>query len=257
MKRNIQPIEKMKTLFVVDNSGSVYNQEIYFTKIMQLLFSNFSYERGDAFYIWNEEYYKLGLEDIEEFISNMDGEKGTNSSLIAEIANIEKENKFEHLIIITDGDVQSKEIDKSDQKFQEYNLHFTFVSTFIIDTGDIINESVGCPYSRNCPGFTYIIDKQGNQREQASVIDEDIQIFNHLNQIKTYNELKLKYGNIYRIFRAKCLGKNSDDELKKKFQEFKTNITVPQKYAEDFNKKMKEIEYMINGGLRIFKPIAC
>ena len=68
---------------------------------------------------------------------------------------------------------QNDEIDKSDQKFKEYKLKFSFVSTFIIDTGDVINESVGCPYSRNCPGFTYIVDSQGNQREQASLFEED------------------------------------------------------------------------------------
>ena len=254
-KRN--SIQNMKSLFVVDDSGSVFGQDIYFNKVMHLICTNFIGERGDAFYIWNQSYRKLSLDEIQDFINDKDGEKGTSSSCIAEIANIEKDNKFEHLIIITDGDVKNEEIDKSDLLIKEYDLHFSFVSTFIIDTGDIKSESVGCPYSRDCPGFTYIVDPQGNQREIASLLHEDIEIFNNLNNIQTYNDFILKYGNIYRIFRAKCLGKNPNDELKNKFINFKDNIKVPKEKEQDFNNKMKDIEFMINGGLRNFQPIAC
>ena len=250
-------VKNMKTLFVVDKSASVYNQEIYFNKVFHLLMTNFYPERGDAFYTWNEDKEKLELDDLKDFFEEMDGQKGTNSSLIADIAEEEKDNNFEHLIIITDGDVKKEEIDKSDKKFKEYGLHFSFVSCFIIDTGDIKSESVGCPYSRDCPGFTYIVDKNGNQKELASLFDEDIQIFNNLNEIKTYEDFILKYGNIHRIFRAKCLGKETDEELTKKFNEFKKNINVPEDKIEDFNKKIGEIEFMINGGLRNLEPIAC
>ena len=248
----------MKTLFAVDDSGSVFNQEIYFNKIMQLLCTNYFSERGDKFYIWNEEYEKLNFYGIESFMNEMDGVRGTSSSLIAEIANEEKDNNFEHLIIITDGDVQNDEIDKSDLKFKEYGLNFSFVSTFIIKTGDqVLNESVGCPYSRNCPGFTYIIDQKGNQKEQASLLKEDIEIFNNLDKISTYNEFQSKFWNIFRVVRAKCLGKTANNELKNKFLNFKKKIKVPEYNKKDFNDKMNQIEFMINGGLIKFQPIAC
>ena len=258
LEKKNKPIEKMKTLFVVDDSGSVFEQEVYFNKIMQLFCTNFFSERGDKFYIWNEEKKELDFDEIASFINEMDGEKGTCSSLIAEIANIEKDNNFEHLIIVTDGDVQNDEIDKSDLKFKEYGLNFSFVSTFIIKTGDqVLNESVGCPYSRNCPGFTYIVDEQGNQREQASLLKEDIEIFDNLDKINTYNEFESKFWNIVRVVRAKCLGKNGDEELKNKFLNLKKKINVPEDNKIDFNDKINQIESMINGGLRQFQPIAC
>ena len=130
------------------------------------------------------------------------------------------------------------------------------VSTFIIDTGDIKSESVGCPYSRDCPSFTYIVDSQGNQREISSLLKEDIEVYNNLNKIVSYNDFILKYGNIYRSFRAKCLGKDINDELKIKFNNLKKMIKVPKGKEEDFKNKIEEIEYMINGGLRNIKPIA-
>ena len=225
---------------------------------MHLFCTNFFSERGDKFYIWNEDFKELDFDEVETFINDMDGVKGTSSSLIAEIANIEKNNNFEHLVIVTDGDVTNDEIDKSDLKFKEYNLHFSFVSTFIIKTGDqVLNESVGCPYSRNCPGFTYIIDEKGNQKEQASLLKEDLDIFDNLDKINTYEEFQKKFWNIYRVVRAKCLGKNADDELKSKFYNFKKRIKVPENNKNDFDERISQIEFMINGGLRKMQPIAC
>ena len=135
---------------------------------------------------------------------------------------------------------------------------FKFVSCFIVDTGDVKTESVGCPYSRDCPSFTYIVDSQGNQKELASLLEEDIQIFNNLEKIQSYEEFEQKYGNIYRIFRAKCLVKDNNFELKEKFNNFKKKIiNVPDNKIEEFNKKMDKINDIINGGLRNFQPIAC
>ena len=258
LERKNKSIKQMKTLFAVDDSSSVFNQEVYFNKIMQLFCNNYFSERGDKFYIWNDEYKELDFNEVESFIKNMKGYGGTCSSLIAEIANIEKDNNIEHLIIITDGDVQNDEIDKSDLRFKEYDLHFSFVSTFIIKTGEqFLNESAGCPYSRNCSGFTYIVDEQGNQREQASLLKEDIEIFDNLDKINTYNEFESKFWNIFRVVRAKCLGKNGDEELKNNFLNFKKKINVPEDNKIDFNDKINQIESMINGGLRQFQSIAC
>jgi hypothetical protein len=89
-------------------------------------------------------------------------------------------------------------------------------------------------------------------------LEEDIQIFNNLEQIQSYEEFEQKYENIYRIFRAKCLGKDTNIELKEKFNNFKKKIiNVPDNKIEEFNKKIDKINDIINGGLRNFQPIAC
>ena len=88
------------------------------------------------------------------------------------------------------------------------------------------------------------------------MLKEDIEVFNNLDKILTYDDFILKYGNIYRNFRAKCLGKNIDDELKQKFIQIKNMIKVPKGKEENFKNKINEIEFMINGGLRNIKPIA-
>ena len=85
-----------------------------------------------------------------------------------------------------------------------------------------------------------------------------MEIFDNLDKINTYEEFKSKnFGIFIRVVRAKCLGKNADDELKSKFYNLKMKIEVPENNKKDFNEKMTQIEFMINGGLRKFQPIAC
>ena len=250
-------LKNMKTLFVVDDSGSVFEQGIYFAKVRQLFLYYYNIERGDKFYIWNNDYFEKTYDEIFEFLEEMDGVQGTLSSLIAKIANVERENNFEHLIIITDGDVKEDEVDLSDKLVKEYKINFSFVSTYIIDTtGEKLNESVGCPYSRNCPGSTFIVLKDGSQKEKASLLKEDLEIFEQIENIKTFEEFNSKYYNIFRAIRAKCLGKKSDTQLKEKFLNFKNKIKIPNNKKNEFEIKINELENMINGSLRILPIIA-
>ena len=70
-----------------------------------------------------------------------------------------------HLIIVTDGQIDTYNFDESDKRVQEYGLKYSFALTFIIDNGG--DESVGCPFSRGCPGETHIIDEYGKERMQT------------------------------------------------------------------------------------------
>ena len=54
------------------------------------------------------------------------------------------------------------------------------------------------------------------------------------------------------------MGKDTNIELKEKFNNFKKKIiNVPDNKIEEFNKKIDKINDIINGGLRNFQPIAC
>jgi oligoribonuclease NrnB/cAMP/cGMP phosphodiesterase (DHH superfamily) len=72
---------------------------------------------------------------------------GTASELITDILNQEKNSGLDHLIIITDGSVNSGSIDKSDEKMKKNNINFKFVSTYIIGSGG--DRTVGAPYLFN------------------------------------------------------------------------------------------------------------
>ena len=61
---------------------------------------------------------------MNQYISNKNGNEETDSILIAEIANQVNNENFEHLIIVTDGEVDKSKIDKSDILVKKYNFNF-------------------------------------------------------------------------------------------------------------------------------------
>jgi hypothetical protein len=82
----------------------------------------------------------------------------------------------------------------------------------IVDSGG--NESVGCPYSRGCPGITYLIDDNGNEKEQASLSKEDQKALNEIDNINSWSTFNKKYQNLFKAIRATCLGREKDEKIK-------------------------------------------
>ena len=73
----------MKTLFVVDCSGSISGVEIYFKKLRELRLKYYNSARGDKFYTWGSSYYYKTESEMDSFISNKYGQDGISSYFIA------------------------------------------------------------------------------------------------------------------------------------------------------------------------------
>ena len=159
----IEKIENMKTLFAIDCTISLNGNNLYFSKLRDIKNKYYNISRGDKFYIWGDGYFCKNESEIEAFILVKCGFfKERHGYYIAEIGKETKSENFEHLIIITDGSVDSHDIDESDRRVHEYGLHFKYVSYYIIGSNG--DESVGCPYARGNPNTIYIIDNDGNEK---------------------------------------------------------------------------------------------
>ena len=236
----------MKTLFVVDCSSSINGHSNYYSKIRELVNKYYNSERGDKFYTWSQRFQFKTTAEMNQYIIDKKGTKGTDSSLIAEIANQVKHEKFEHLIIITDGQVSTSIIDKSDLLVKQYKLKFSYVSSYLINLHNDANESVGCPYSRECPGITYIIYNNGTQKTLATLTKEDRNNFNNMNNINNLNDFNSKYESLFRAIRAECLGKERDKNLANKLNSLEKKLGVND---NEFKKKINKLKEL-NGGLR-------
>ena len=246
--KNLTLPENMKTLFAVDCSGSISGNQNYFRKLRELRLKYYNSSRGDKFYTWGSDYYYKTEAEMDRFIADMHGPDGTTSYYIAEIGRATKNENFEHLIIVTDGEVDTDDIDESDRRVQQYGLQYSYVSTYIIGSGG--NESVGCPFSRGCPGVTYIIDDYGNEDQKASLSSEDQKVLNNINSINSWNDFKNKYQNLFNAIRAKCLGRNADSDLKNNLNNLKSRISDAGSEQNDFNSKFKKLYDMADGKIR-------
>ena len=246
--KNLTLPENMKTLFAVDCSSSISGCDNYFRKLRDLRLKYYKSSRGDKFYTWGSNYYYKNEQEMDSFIASKYGPDGTYSYYIAEIGRVTKNENFEHLIIVTDGEVSTSDIDESDRRVQEYGWQYSYVSTYIIGSGG--NESVGCPFSRGCPGITYIIDNNGNEKQQASLTKEDQNALSNIGSISNWDTFNKKYQNLYNAIRAKCLGRNADSDLKNKLNSLKSRVTDAGSNQNDFNTKFNNLYRMADGQIR-------
>ena len=242
-KGNIN-LKKLKTLIAFDQSGSVLNKNIYFERLKKIIKTFYNQERGDAIYKWQSSKKKLSYEETMDIINGMIGSGGTSSHLIAEIANIEKNNNFRHLVIVTDGEVSLNEIKLGDKLMKDYQIKFDYVTTYVIHTSGKCDKSVGASYCRNCPNITIYIDKNNIERPQASLTQEDLEAFEKLNEIKTENEFYLYFNNIKNAVKAKTLGAASK-EVQIALTQFHSQIENP---SQNFINKWNELyNYSVKG----------
>ena len=244
--------EEMKTIFAVDCSSSISSnatiKNIYFNKLIELKDKYYKSSRGDKFYTWGSNYYYKTESEMDQFIQGRKGKDGTVSYYIAEIGRETLNENFEHLIIVTDGEVQLKDIDESERRVKNYGLQYSFVSTYIIGKGG--DESVGCPFSRGCPGNTYLIDQYGNETIKASLSKEDLNTLKNIDSINDWFTFKSKYKNLFNAIRAKCLGRNADNDLKMKLNNMKNRISYVGLEQDDFNTKFNNLFRMADGQIR-------
>ena len=69
---------------------------------------------------------------MDNFIASEYRPNGTISYYFAEIGRVSKNENFEHLIFVTDGEVDTDDIDESDRRVEKYGLQYSYVSTYII-----------------------------------------------------------------------------------------------------------------------------
>ena len=70
---------------------------------------------------------------------------------------------------------------------KKYNIHFKYVSTYIIESGG--NRTVGAPYCTGDPNVTYHYEIENPQpKKLASLSQEELNLLYNLHLIKTYDE---------------------------------------------------------------------
>ena len=244
-------LKKMKTLFCIDASGSVRGQKFYH-KVTKNIFDKF-YKLGDLIHLWGSSSKKYSKETFINWNNKLEGGlNGTNSELIAEIINQEKTTNIEHLIIITDGKVNTSNIDESDKRMKKYNIHFKYVSTYIIGSGG--NRTVGAPYCRGDPNVTYLYENEETEpKKLASLSQEEINLLDKFHNITNYFEFNTKYVNLKNVIEAQMFGREADNSIINRLKQLKKNIinnNLTSTQLKDFNDKFGELYMMANGGLR-------
>ena len=211
-------LENKKTLFAIDYSTSTCYSDFYYEELKIILNNNYRNDRGDEIYFWNDEYFKIKDKEVLNLIFENKSIYGeTNTSLIADIINIEKCNNFRHLVIVTDGQVTQDIIEEADIKMKKIDYFFDYVSVYIL--GETADLSVGAPFCRRTPNKTYL---KRNISEDfiplTTLSEDDIMIIDNLEGIDNYEDFMNEYEKILNAFQAQCIGTSGNKELKERIE---------------------------------------
>ena len=240
----------LKTLFTLDFSSSIRKNKFYHSKVLNILRDYYNPSRGDKIYIWNSKFTEISLLKVIYNFRNIQGMNvGTDNRLIAKICELEANNKFEHLIITTDGLVSLQYIDESDKLMKINNIQFDFVTTFII--GQNGNLSVGAPYCRNSPNTTFYCTPTV-QKSLSSLTREEIETREKICEIASTEEFYMLFEKMKNYIRAQTLGTEGNLEIKIKLNKLKVNImkSIKKDELKLFELKWKELYEMSEGSLR-------
>ena len=240
-------VRSLRTLWAIDCSGSVNGFALYHDALKKIV-SQY-YKEGDDIWLWDNDMKHITYEDLQMFIEKRNGYGGTESSLIADIA--QNSPIHEHLLIVTDGCVNGASIDRADLKMKSSGILFQYVTTFVIGSGGDL--SVSAPYQRGCPNKTFVIRNNDEMKPVSFLSSDDLNALQSIHNISDYNKFVDCYDNLLNAITAMTLGTTGNPDIKgelSSLNERVINSEINDVQKEDFNKKLNILIKMSDGILR-------
>jgi hypothetical protein len=155
--------------------------------------------------------YRCLHRNARAFFAAKYGSGGTSPcQIISGILAKKIDTKMYHLILVTDGEISSSEVDKCDEIIQKNNITFGFVSVFIIGTS---NTSVQAAFCRKCGSRVFLLKENKPHNEvkpEMQISAEDHALLDEVSKINTYSELKIAYDGLVRALTARMMGTKGD-----------------------------------------------
>lgn len=221
--------ESKPKLFAVDYSGSVKNDHLYHSTLEQIFMNIHNYNSSkDLIVLWDS---KAEYADLDQMIDIWKNERGRSATCPQEIIRLllqypPRDSIPTYFILITDGFIYPDDIIETGRVFQESNISFDYVATYIIGSGDL---SVGCSFVRNCPSVVYKVDSSGIHTVRK-ITKLDLELFDNLANIETPAAFHARFENIFKATRAKCMGTKEQPQLRDTLIKVRNNL---QQYEGD------------------------
>ena len=129
-KNNYIDITRYRRLFAIDYSGSVQGVLQYHDELRSLF--NSMYKSTDTIMTWSSNAYVVSFSTMQDIYTNRRGTDGTAPSSILRELIRNPSIPREHLVLVTDGHINSGDINNCDQIIRSNNIAFKYVTTYVI-----------------------------------------------------------------------------------------------------------------------------
>jgi hypothetical protein len=170
---------------------------------------------------WDNFYEYISHEKLQEINGRLSGYGGTQPDTIADC--VKKHNFHGHLVIITDGEVSDRDVQRASESMGEWG--FEHVEAHLIYTGGTVNLSVTCPFTRASPHVVYTYNASLTPSQTDTVTLEALQTLNTLDSISTVAQFMAASEKLTKALTARMMGLGENVTLRAQLLETKKRIT--------------------------------
>ena len=199
---------KDRIWLAVDCSGSVGGSKAYFQEVGRILKSS---PPATSYYLWHSEAKQRTLEEVELWVQQREGYGGTSPSTLARI--IAQKAFHGVLRFVTDGDVNSEEVDACDRLLHgaaladgEAGHVFEKVEVYIVETSARVNLSALLPFTRFSPFEITYLPRDGGAPTVESISGEDQALFDAFLRQQDDVDFAAKADRLKEVAQARFMG---------------------------------------------------
>lgn len=241
----------MDTIIAYDCSGSTNQAAGYHSTtrtIVKNVLSTTSMEKIRVI-IWNETFKHSSLHDLDRINSKQFGSGGTSSSMIAKALLEDSTLKDIRLIVISDGEVDIGEVDRTEMAMQALPKGLVKDAQIHL-IGRDVNMSVSCAFTRNCPHTVNVYDQDGTLQDAKGVAVqlEDLQLLDNLSSLVTLEDIEIKLPAIERAITARMMGRAGDSNLASALVEMRKRVVSARAKQQGSKNEVKEFIQNVRTG---------
>ncbi|KAK2950263.1 hypothetical protein BLNAU_14847 [Blattamonas nauphoetae] len=224
---------RLQTLFAIDVSGST-GHSFYYDHVLAIF--NDNWQDGDVILFWDHTHEYTTKDKAIKHFQSRNGRGGTQpSEIVSGILERKNMNTSRmRLLIITDGEINTGDIDRCDSLIKQNEVRFGFVETYVVSKYGQPNMSIAASFNRYCGSTVTLLtneQKYDTVTPVQTVTPADMQLLDSIRDINTFEELAQVYEGLSRALTARILGTTGDRALHDEFVAMKARI------AKTFSKK--------------------
>lgn len=197
--------------------------------------------------IWESQASIISYSQMQQIWNKKEGTGGTDPSQIAQKLVNNSSIPHEHMILVTDGHVDSGSIQRSDQILKNSNVHFQYVTTYVIGKGGDL--SVGAPFARGCGSKTIEV-KPGSRREIVGANVIDFSILDSVDRIDNATQFNNSFTSLFNATKQKMIGTPGNSNLRSQFENLKKRLMKSGGLTAEVDRRISVLIGMASGSIK-------
>jgi hypothetical protein len=208
-----------KYYLFVDDSVSTGGVSSYWKMVENIYDKYIKIDEGCEVEIimWGSDTINVSSTILRSYISNQQGRNGgTHPQCVANYIIEPKYNIHENIVLVTDGQVCSSDVQATDRLLSNYPINN--VICYIIGPSSSMNLSVTCPFTRENTSNIYI-----NEKWQMSHTKSDFEQLKVIDSI-SYEDFVAKYDQIESMLIAMNMGREANLDMHSRLAKMKKKL---------------------------------